>query len=342
MPEGHFTEAAPPAPRSRYTSPLPVYDPGMESHDREGNAAPLPELSRLRIALVGYGEVGTIFGTALGKAGVARVAAYDLKARDAAWLAANRERAAREGVALEARLGDALRDADLVVSAVTAAQARTAAEAIATAIRKGAFVLDVNSSSPGCKSGCAAVVDAAGGRYVEAAVMAAVPPYGLAVPMVLGGPHADAIAPRLAQLGFRADVGSTEYGRASAIKLCRSVVVKGIEALAVESLLAARRYGVEREVLASLVETFPGMKWDTQADYLWRRVYQHGARRAEEMREAAHTVDGAGVVPRMAAATAEVQAWIAERRAQGDFDGLDDNAPWPALADRIARDPAKD
>ena len=156
---------------------------------------------------------------------------------------------------------------------------------------------------------------------------------------VLGGPHAAALQPALQRLGFDAEAGTVEYGRASAIKLCRSVVVKGLEALAVESLLAARRYSVEDEVLASLAESFPGMKWDTQADYLWRRVVQHGARRAEEMREAAATVADAGLVPRMATATADVQAWMARRRAKGDFDGLGEKAAWTAVADRIPREP---
>ena len=306
--------------------------------DDPANVSAVPaDLRALRIALVGYGEVGAIFAAALAKAGVARVAAFDIKVTQDAWRTAAAARAARDHVSFVATPQEAVRDADLVISAVTAAKTREAAESIARSCRPGAFVLDVNSSSPGAKKACAEVVNAAGSRYVEAAVMAAVPPYGLRVPLVLGGPHAAAAHPLLRQLGFAADPGVAEYGRASAIKLCRSVVVKGIEALAVESLLAARRYGVEAEVLASLVESFPGMPWDTQADYFWRRVYQHGARRAEEMREAAVTVSETGLAPRMATATAEVQAFVAGLRARGAFEGLDDKARWTALADRIPR-----
>jgi 3-hydroxyisobutyrate dehydrogenase len=160
--------------------------------------------------------------------------------------------------------------------------------------------------------------------------------------MLIGGPHAHAIAKLLDALGFAASVGATTYGVVSAIKLLRSVVINGMEALAFESLLAARRYGVEREVLASLVQTFPGLDWERQATWFWRRVVQHGRRRAEEMGEAAATVDDVGVPPRMAAATADLQAWIASLRADGAFADIADDADWRVLADAIERDARDD
>ena len=220
---------------------------------------------------------------------------------------------------------------------MTAAKTLTAAEAIASATRPATFVLDVNSASPQTKTRCAERVASAGGRYVEAAVMSSVPPHGIRVPMLLGGPHAEALQPVLAQLGFDVTVGAHAYGVVSAIKLCRSVMVKGMEALVIESLLTARRYGVEREVLASLAETFPGLDWERQASYFWRRVVQHGRRRAEEMREAAATVGDAGLAPRMAAATADLQAWVATLAAAGAFADSAPDAGWRELADRIAR-----
>jgi 3-hydroxyisobutyrate dehydrogenase-like beta-hydroxyacid dehydrogenase len=155
--------------------------------------------------------------------------------------------------------------------------------------------------------------------------------------MQLGGPHAEALQSVFAQLGFDVSVGAHAYGVVSAIKLCRSVMVKGMEALVIESLLTARRYGVEREVLESLAETFPGLDWERQASYFWRRVMQHGRRRAEEMREAAATVGDAGLAPRMAAATADLQAWVATLAAGGAFADSAPDAGWRELADRIAR-----
>jgi 3-hydroxyisobutyrate dehydrogenase-like beta-hydroxyacid dehydrogenase len=287
-----------------------------------------------RVALVGYGEVGRIFGAALAQAGV-HACAYDILGSDPGWRAIAAAHAdGRVELASTAR--DAVRDSPLVICAVTAAATQAAAAQIAQACPTGAFVLDVNSASPRTKRACAELVDAAGGRYVEAAVMTSVPPHGIRVPMLLGGPHAGAALPLLEQLGFAASVGSTSYGVVSAIKLCRSVVIKGMEALAVESMLAARRYGVEREVLASLVETFPTIDWDRQMSYFWQRVVQHGRRRSEEMREAAVTVRDVGIEPSMAAASADVQAWIAKLRADGVFDGRAAKADWRELADAIS------
>ena len=294
----------------------------------------LHDTTSRNVALVGYGEVGGIFGAALAQAG-ARVTAYDILASDAAWLAKARERAQAAGVALATSNAGAVSGADLVVCAVTAAQARNAGEEIARSVSKGAFVVDVNSASPQTKIACAQRIDAAGGRYVEAAVMTSVPPYGIAVPMLLGGGQAEAVLPLLSSLGFKASVGAAELGTVSAVKLCRSVVIKGMEALFIESMLAARHYGVEDEVLASLAETFPNLDWERQATWFWQRVAQHGKRRAEEMREAAVTVGDAGIEPRMASATADVQAWIASLRAAGVFESTGLKAEFRALADSV-------
>src|SRR5690606_23397776 len=153
---------------------------------------------------------------------------------------------------------------DLVVSAVTASQAVPVAEACAAGLRTGSFFLDFNSASPGAKRLAAERVDGVGGRYVEGAVMTSLPPHRLRVPLLLGGPSAAALAPALAALGFAAQVASTELGIASATKMCRSVMIKGLEAMVIEALTAARAHGVEDAVIESLYETFPGIDWERQ------------------------------------------------------------------------------
>ncbi len=330
-----------------HDNPPVVYAPGSFAFTGDGVgtrdmtavvrtlADPFVDIAALRVALVGYGEVGSIFGAALAAAGVAAMTAYDVLIADASWAAMARARASQAGVVLASDTSHAVADASLVISAVTAASTTSAARQIASACRGGTFVLDVNSASPQTKRTCADAVERTGGRYVEVAVMSSVPPHGIRAPMLLGGPYASAVQPTLAALGFDATVGSASYGVVSAIKLCRSVVVKGMEALVIESLLAARRHGVEREVLASLAETFPGLDWERQATWFWRRVVQHGRRRAEEMREAAATVEGVGVHPRMAAATADLHAWIASLGAGGAFAGAAEDADWRAFADLV-------
>jgi 3-hydroxyisobutyrate dehydrogenase len=293
----------------------------------------------MRIALVGYGEVGRILAEDLVPQGHA-VTACDLKLADARSAAPLRAHAARVGVALDASHAAAVRDADLVVSAVTASQAVAVAEAVAPAIAPGAFVLDLNSASPGAKCRAAQAVDAAGGRYVEGAVMTSVPPYRLQVPLLLGGPHAPALEPLLRTLGFAPRVASATLGVASATKMCRSVMIKGLEAMVIESFTAARHYGVEDALIASLHETFPGIDWEKQAAYFFQRVIEHGRRRSEEVREVAVTVREAGLEPWSAAGTAERQAWVADLGDAGVFGergtpGFARSADWRVEADRI-------
>ena len=166
--------------------------------------------------------------------------------------------------------------------------------------RPGAFFLDFNSASPGAKQRAAALVDAAGGRYVEGAVMTSIPPYRIKVPLLLGGP-ARARARTLAEhaLGFAAKVASEKLGVASATKMCRSVMIKGLEAMVIESFTTARAYGVEDAVVASLYETFPGIDWEKQGAYFFQRVIEHGRRRSEEVREVAETVREIGLEPQL-------------------------------------------
>lgn len=296
----------------------------------------LPAVEAMRVALIGFGEVGGIFGHALIARGVRSVGAYDRLLGDATQSPMLRSRADAAGVSLRDSAAAAAEDADLLISAVTASNTRDAVDSVAPAIRAGTFVLDVNSASPRVKSECGAVVARAGGRYVEGAVMSSVPPYGIAVPMLLGGPHAAALAPALSSLGFAVEIASDEYGVASAIKMCRSVIVKGMEALVIESYVTARRYGVEAQVLASLKETFPGFDWEGNGDYFFSRVIQHGQRRAEEMREAAATVREAGLDPLMTAAIVERQQWVADLARAGTFAANAGEQRWRTQADRIA------
>ena len=290
------------------------------------------------IGLIGYGEVGRIFAEDLRAQGVA-VSAYDLKlgTADESPL---REHAARFGVVLAGGHAALAAGADLVISAVTASQAVPVAKACVGALATGSWFLDVNSASPGAKIAAAALVDGAEGRFVEGAVMTSVPPYRIRVPMLLGGAHAAGLVETLKGLGFAASVASDALGVASATKMCRSVMIKGLEAMVIESFTAARAYGVEDAVVASLYETFPGMDWEKLGTYFFQRVIRHGRRRAEEVREVAQTVREIGLEPFSAAGTAERQAWVADLADRGGFgskDGADfaKAGDWRIEADRI-------
>jgi len=294
--------------------------------------------SKWRVGLVGYGEVGRILAEDLRAQGVS-VAAFDLKL-DGPQAEPLREHAAAHGVTLAGSHAALAGDADLIVSAVTASQAVPVAQACAPAVRRGAFFLDFNSASPGAKQRAAAFIDGADGRYVEGAVMTSIPPYRIRVPLLLGGASAAALAPLVNALGFDARVASERLGVASATKMCRSVMIKGLEAMVIESFTAARAYGVEDAVIASLHETFPGIDWEKQGAYFFQRVIEHGRRRSEEVREVAQTVREIGLEPWSAAGTAERQAWIADLADAGLFGARGTaefarSPDWRTEADRI-------
>nr|WP_282572136.1 NAD(P)-dependent oxidoreductase [Roseomonas acroporae] len=253
--------------------------------------------------MIGFGEVGGIFARDLRQGGAGRIVAYDTDP-------AARERAGASGLAQVAgSAAEAAASAQVVFVAVTAGSALAAARSLAGGLGHAPFVVDVNSVSPGTKQEAAAAVGAAGGRYVEAAVMSSVPPKGLRSPMLLGGPDAAGFIALMAPFDMRLTAFPGPIGKASSVKMCRSVMVKGLEALTTECMLAARHYGVEDEVLRSLADTLPHEDWRGLARYVISRALIHGKRRAEEMREVARTVDEAGVAPLLASAIAERQDW---------------------------------
>jgi 3-hydroxyisobutyrate dehydrogenase-like beta-hydroxyacid dehydrogenase len=268
-----------------------------------------------RVAIVGFGEVGPIFARAFTDSGL-HVSTFDIKLLDSATRAAIVERASASGAHVAEDLASALEGAQLVFSAVTASQAEAVASACAAHLLAGQTFVDLNSVSPAVKQRNSQAVERSSADYVEAAVMAPVPPQGIRVPMLLGGRVAEHAATVLNGLGMRAQAVALEVGVASAIKLCRSIMIKGMEAMCVQSMLAARQFGVDDRVLASLAASFPGMGWDTGYEsYLIGRVVEHGQRRSEEMREAAAMLDGIGMSSALATAIADVQQTLAERAA---------------------------
>ena len=263
-----------------------------------------------RICLLGFGEVGQTLAADLLTRGFSQLSAWDTQFTDpdSAPMRASKLIAVRTGDSAKA----AISNSTLVISAVTADQDVEAARSVTSYLQKGCYFLDLNSVSPGVKVVVSQQVEAAGGRYVEAAIMSPIAPRRIGSPMLFGGPRAREFLPLAHSLGFvGAEVFAEELGRAAAAKMCRSVVVKGMEALLAESLLTARHYGVEETVLKSLRDLFPAPDWPTLARYMISRSLLHGRRRAEEMREVAKTVGEAGIDAWMSSACAERQQWAA-------------------------------
>lgn len=305
------------------------------------NADPVsarPESRLRRIALIGFGEAGSILGADLVEVGC-EVSMYDILLDNAKTRAAMLARAEQVHVRAHDSFAGAVTGAELVISAVTASSSGDVAALAGQHLRAGQILLDINSVSPGKKQSSCRAVEASGADYVEAAVMAPVPPYRLKVPMLLGGRRAESLASQLSRFGMSAQPISEEIGVASAVKMCRSVVIKGLEALTVESMRAARHFGAEKQVLASLNETFPGMGWDKDLpDYLISRVAEHGRRRAAEMREVARTLEDAGFESTMAAATARLQDGLVDEMGKHGIPySKEEKFSWRKLADALLK-----
>ena len=266
----------------------------------------------LTIGFVGFGEAGFNIAKGLKSAGLTRISAFDIN-RDTPGLGEKiRQRAAETGTPLVDSAKDLACAAEILFSTVTCARSLEAARQTAPFLQPRHIYADLNSVSPALKQEIEGVITASGAGFVEAAVMSPVPPHGHRAPMLLGGKAASRFAELMTPYGMRLEVISEKVGAAAAAKMFRSIVVKGLEALMFECVLAAAPYGADERVFSSLSESFPGIDWQKLANYMVGRVVVHGERRAREMEEVAQTLRTLGIEPIMAEAAARRQEWCAE------------------------------
>ena len=279
----------------------------------------MPEV-RPAIAFIGFGEAGQAIAAGLREAGIEKMSAWDilLPRPDGERL---RHAATASGVRCAVSAADAVRGADMIVSAVTAASSVEAARSVKAHVAGEPFFLDINSVSPGRKQETAKLLGDAG-RYVDVAVLAPIHPARHQTPMLLAGPHAQMLAPALIALGMRVSFAGPETGAAAAIKMVRSVMIKGIEALTLECFLAASRAGVIDEVATSMKNNYPGLDWGKMVPYNLERMANHGERRAAEMEEVADTLRELGVEPLMTNATVKRQREMGQIGKQAPVRGV--------------------
>jgi 3-hydroxyisobutyrate dehydrogenase-like beta-hydroxyacid dehydrogenase len=273
------------------------------------------------IAFIGFGEAGQAIAAGLREeAGIDTMAAWDILFAQSRG-AALKQAADAASVRRADSAADAVRGADMIVSAVTAASSVDAAQSVKAHLAGAPYFLDINSVSPSRKQETAKLLGDAG-RYVDVAVLAPIHPARHRTPMLLAGPHAQTIAPALTALGMRVSVAGPETGAAAAIKMVRSVMIKGIEALTLECFLAASRVGVIDEVAASMKNNYPGLDWAKIVPYNLERMANHGERRAAEMEEVADTLRELGVEPLMTQATVKRQREMGQLGTQQSVRGV--------------------
>jgi 3-hydroxyisobutyrate dehydrogenase-like beta-hydroxyacid dehydrogenase len=275
----------------------------------------------MRIGFIGFGEAAQAFTASLREAGLTEFSAYDIKF-DGGTAGPEAESARALSVDV-ARSNQAVAEkSDWVFSAVTASSSLDAAEATAPHLDGRHVFFDINSCSPERKRESMRAVGRGGAVYVDTAVMAPVHPAGHSTPILLAGRIDETVIAEFARLGFCFDVVGPNAGEATAVKMIRSLFVKGLEALTVEVLLAARQADCWDRVLHSLSASYPGLQWDRFAAYQLERCTRHGIRRAAEMRESARTLDELGRRGALAAAVADTQQYLGDlgfRVAGGDL-----------------------
>ena len=266
----------------------------------------MPTRNTPRLCFIGFGEAGQAIAGGLRDTGIEAVAAWDIL-----FPAAEGARLKQAGETIGARIAnsaaDAARGADIIVSAVTAASSLEAAKSVEPHLTGNPYFLDINSVSPGRKKDTEKLLGAKA-RYVDVAILAPIYPARHQTPLLLAGPHAEAVMPLLIdELEMRGAIAGDEVGQAAGLKMIRSVMIKGIEALTLECFLAAKRAGIVAEVAASLKNNYPTLDWNKVIEYNIERMASHGVRRADEMDQVAETLRELGIDPLMASATSTRQ-----------------------------------
>jgi 3-hydroxyisobutyrate dehydrogenase-like beta-hydroxyacid dehydrogenase len=275
----------------------------------------------VKIGFIGFGEAGFHLAKGLRSAGATKIVAYDIHTHTPGRGEKIQQRAQESNVPLLASSAELAAASDILLSTVTANRAAEAAAQTAPFLTAQHIYADLNSVSPALKQSIGQMIETQGARFVEVAIMSPVPPYGHRAPMFLGGLHAPALVEWLAPFGMQLEVISEQIGAAAATKMCRSIIVKGLEALLLECVLGAVPYGADERVFATLDETFPGMNWQKLASYMIGRVVEHGERRARELEEVAATLRALGIDPIMAEATVRRQDWCARLNLLPQFEG---------------------
>ncbi len=271
----------------------------------------MPIRNTPRLSFIGFGEAGQAIAAGLREAGIESVAAWDILFPQAEG-ADLRQAGETMGARIANSAADAVRGADVIVAAVTAALSLEAAQSVAPHLSGNPYYLDINSVSPGRKQQTAKLLEGAA-RYVDVAILAPIHPARHRTPMLLAGPHASAVMPLLIdELEMRGVIAGDAIGAAAGLKMIRSVMIKGIEALTAECFLAAQRAGIVEEVAASLKNNYPTLDWGKVIDYNLERMASHGVRRADEMDQVAATLRELGLDPLMATATSTRQREMGE------------------------------
>ncbi|MDB5414018.1 MAG: phosphogluconate dehydrogenase [Rubritepida sp.] len=275
---------------------------------------------QIRVGLIGFGEIGSTLGRGLRAGGLEHVVAYDKYAFDGPFSELIQRRAAECGVELVRSPQELASRADCIISATPGSSSIKSAEAFASLLRPQHLIVDIASATPQVKQQVAERLAASGASFVDGSIVGT-PADGVAMPILVAGIHAERVRDTLVPCGMRMEFVSERIGDASAIKILRSVVMKGLEALLLECMLGARRYGLEAPVLASLEKTL-SKPFSRVVNGMLATNAIHSARRSEEADMSAETLENVGLDPFVTRAVAERLRWVTGLGMKAHFGGV--------------------
>ena len=256
-----------------------------------------------KLGFIGFGEAAFSIASGLVNKGRKPVRAFDLLQSEPPQSLQIRKRAKDIDVVLCGSLNELLNQSDIIISTVTADAALKVAEMASHFLSSSQFYLDLNSVSPKTKIKIALVIEQSrGAKFIEGAAMAAIPPLKNKAPIILSGPSVPLFMKKMEPFNFNFSNVGNQFGQAAAIKMFRSIIIKGIETLLQECLLAASEFDASEPVLQSIQETHSKINWGELATYLLGRTLMHGNRRATEMEQVIETLRDVSVEPILATA----------------------------------------
>ncbi|MFC3127304.1 DUF1932 domain-containing protein [Pseudoroseomonas globiformis] len=290
-----------------------------------------------RIGFVGYGEIGSTLGAGLRERGVEQVAAFDIAAFEGPYAALIQSRAEAAGVRLLDSLAALAEASDIIIGVTPGSASVASAEALAPHLAERHVFIDIASATPRVKRAVEDALRGTGALVADGSIVGT-PRDGLALPILASGPAAEAARDALVPWGMKIDAVGPDLGTASAIKILRSVLIKGIEGLTHEMMLGARRYGLGDQVLQSAAATLMKRPFTDFAGNLIATGVIHARRRSEEAAMAAEALADVGIEPIMTRSTAERLRWVDALALKEHFAGRipDSEAALEAMEARIA------
>jgi 3-hydroxyisobutyrate dehydrogenase-like beta-hydroxyacid dehydrogenase len=280
------------------------------------------ERKQVRLGLIGYGEVGSTLGQGLRAEGLREIVSYDKYAFDGPFRHLIQSRAAEAGVPLVRSPAELAARGDVILGVTPGSASIESAEAFAPHINKQHIFIDLASATPKVKQAVGRTLGGTGTNIADASIMGTPHADGHRLPILASGPAAQCFHELMSPWGLKIERVDGDLGAASGIKIMRSVIAKGLEALLVECMLGASRYGIDDVVLRSFGKFMNSRSFEEMANFLLVTDVIHAERRAHEARMSADALEEIGVDPVMTRATAERLQWVCELGAKEHFGGV--------------------